>query len=158
MRNYAGFQPLAPDRGLPVDLSGGMRAKLGSWVAAGTLYGASWVSWAELDSMDLATAPDRFIGRLTWRPTSLPSTLHQQLVSDSWPSETLSVVGVPPADLRSATERVEWTTDEVMCTYEPLTVGAVLGPETHWPHVFAVMKALAGRFGDDGVRLVVAFD
>lgn len=44
-----------------------------------------------------------------------------------------------------------------MCAYEPLTVGAV-GPETHWPHVFAVMKALADRFGDDGVRLVVAFD
>jgi hypothetical protein len=39
-----------------------------------------------------------------------------------------------------------------------LTAGTVLGPETHWPHVFAVMKALADRFGDDGVRLVVAFD
>lgn len=65
---------------------------------------------------------------------------------------------MPPANLHSATQRVEWTTDEVMCTYEPLTVGAVLGSETHWPHVFAVMKALAGRFGDDGVRLVVAFD
>ncbi|MFE2663719.1 hypothetical protein [Streptomyces mirabilis] len=50
------------------------------------------------------------------------------------------------------------TTDELACTYEPLTVGAVLGHETHWPHVFAVMKALAGRLGDDGVRLVVAFD
>ncbi|MGW7404040.1 hypothetical protein ACWGI9_09910 [Streptomyces sp. NPDC054833] len=91
VRNYAGFQPLAPDRGLPVDLSSGMRAKLGPWVAAGDLYGASWVSWAELAS------PHR-------------------------------------------------------------RIGAVLGPETHWPHVFAVMKALAGRFGDDGVRLVVAFD
>jgi hypothetical protein len=53
---------------------------------------------------------------------------------------------------------VEWATDEVMCAYEPLTVGAVLGPETHWPHLFAVMRALAGRFGDDGVRPVVAFD
>ncbi|MEV0183390.1 hypothetical protein AB0I54_29455 [Streptomyces sp. NPDC050625] len=158
VRNYAGCQPLAPDRGLPVDLSSGMRANLGSWVAAGSLYGASWVSWAELASMDPATVPDRFIGRLTWRTTSLPSTPHQQLVSDSWPSETLSAVGVPPADLHGATERVEWTTGEVMCTYEPLTVGAVLGPETHWPHVFAVMNALAGRFGDDGVRLVVAFD
>jgi len=39
-----------------------------------------------------------------------------------------------------------------------LTAGTVLGPETHWPHVFAVTKALADRFGDDCVRLVVAFD
>jgi hypothetical protein len=108
--------------------------------------------------MDLATEPDHFIGRLTWRTKSRPSMMHQQLVSDSWPSEALSVVGVPPADVRGATKRVEWTTGEVMCTYEPLTAGAVLGPETHWQHVFAVMKALADRFGDDGVRLVVAFD
>jgi hypothetical protein len=46
----------------------------------------------------------------------------------------------------------------VRCTYEPLTAGVVLGEGTHWPHVFSVMKALAGRFGEDGVRLVVAFD
>ncbi|MGW7380605.1 hypothetical protein [Streptomyces sp. NPDC054794] len=120
VRNYAGFQPLAPDRGLPVDLSSGMREHLGSCVAEGSLYGASWVSWAELASMDLAA--------------------------------------VSPTDLHSVTERVERTADGGMCTYEPRTVGAVLGPGTDWPHVFAVMKALAGRFGDDGVRLVVAFD
>lgn len=65
------------------------------------------------------------------------------------------LVGPSGLDLEG---RAEWTTDEMMCTYEPLTVGAVLGPETHGPHVFAVVKALAGRFGDDGVRLVVAFD
>ncbi|MFF7532305.1 hypothetical protein ACFZB2_24870 [Streptomyces bobili] len=158
VRNYAGFPPLAPARGLPVDLSTGMRSQLDSSVAAGHLYGATWVSWAELASMNLATGPDQFTGRLTWRTKSLPSTLRQQFVSDPWPSEALSAVGVPPADLHSATGRVDWMTDEVTCTYEPLTVGAVLGPETHWPHVFAVMKALAGRFGDDGVRLVVAFD
>ncbi|MFE6177060.1 hypothetical protein [Streptomyces sp. NPDC056464] len=158
VRNYAGFQPLAPDRGLPVDLPSGMGSQLGSWVAAGDLHSASWVSWAEIASMDLVTTSDEFMGRLTWCTKSLPSTLHQQLVSDPWPPATLSAVGVPPANLHGATERVEWSTDEVMCTYEPLTLGAVLGPQTHWPHVFAVMKALAGRFGDDGVRLVVAFD
>jgi hypothetical protein len=109
-------------------------------------------------SMDLATTPDHFIGRLTWHTKSLPSLLHQQLVSDCWPPEALSAAGEPPADLHRATGRVEWTNGEVMCAYEPLTAGAVLGPATHWPHVFAVMKAMADRFGDDGVRLVVAFD
>ncbi|MET7482575.1 hypothetical protein [Streptomyces sp. NPDC005538] len=105
------------------------------WVAAmdlwsGGLSGATWVSWAELAAMD-PTAPAQFTGGLTWRTKSLPSTPCQG---------------------------VEWTIDDLMCAYEPLTAGTVLGPETHWPHVFAVMKALAGRFGDDGVRLVVAFD
>ncbi|MFJ8023911.1 hypothetical protein [Streptomyces sp. NPDC096311] len=158
VRNYAGFRPLAPGRGLPVDLSTGLRSQLGPSAVPDDLHSASWVSWAELASIDPTTTPDHFIGRLTWRPKSPPSIPHQHLVSDTWPPEVLSAVGVPPADLREATGRVEWTAGELSCTYEPLTVGAVLGHETHWPHVFAVMKALAGRFGDDGVRLVVAFD
>ncbi|MGW5093337.1 hypothetical protein ACWEQ1_01780 [Streptomyces nodosus] len=158
VNNHAGFQPLAPDRGLPLDLSRGMRSQLGPWVAANNLHSASWVRWAELASMDLATAPEHFVGRLTWDRKTLPSTLHRQLVSHPWPPEALSSVGVPPVDLHRTTERVGWTTSESVCTYEPLTIGSVLGPETHWPHVFAVMKALAGRFGDNGVRLVVAFD
>jgi hypothetical protein len=42
--------------------------------------------------------------------------------------------------------------------YASLSIGTVLGPDSQWPHVLAVMSALAGRFGPDGVRLVVAFD
>jgi hypothetical protein len=82
VRNYAGFRPLAPARGLPVDLSSAMRSQLGSCVEAGELDGATWVSWAELASIDLA-------GRLTWHTKSLPSLLHRQLVPDRWPSEAL---------------------------------------------------------------------
>jgi hypothetical protein len=47
VRNYAGFQPLAPDRGLPVDLSSGMRSQLSPWAASGDLHSATWVNWAE---------------------------------------------------------------------------------------------------------------
>ncbi|MHB9858399.1 hypothetical protein [Streptomyces sp. YIM S03343] len=158
VRNYVGFPPLAPGRGLPDDLSSGMRSQLGSWVERGEMDGASWVSWGELASLDPATGPEHFVGRVTWYQKSLPSTLHRQAVSHRWSSDFLSVVGEPPLDFRNASERVEWTTGDLVCVYEPLTAGAVLGAETHWQHVFAVMKALAGRFGDDGVRLVVAFD
>ncbi|MER5429764.1 hypothetical protein [Streptomyces sp. NPDC002588] len=68
------------------------------WVAAMDLWPLyDETDFAELASMDRATTPDHFIGRLTWCTKSLPSTLHQQLVSDSWPSEALSAVGAPPA-------------------------------------------------------------
>ena len=53
---------------------------------------------------------------------------------------------------------MKWDADGLRFEYQRLTVGNVLGAETHWPHVFAVMRALAGRFGDDAVRLVVVFD
>ncbi|KUN73953.1 hypothetical protein AQJ46_06670 [Streptomyces canus] len=158
VRNYAGFRPLAAGRGLPADLSSGMRSALGSWVGQGEMDGASWISWAELASIDPATRPADFVGRVTWHKKSQPAIQRHQLVSRPWPAEVLSTVGVPPADSDSASERVEWTTGTLVCAYKPLTVGDVLGPTTHWPHVFAVMKALADRFDDDGVRLVVAFD
>ena len=35
---------------------------------------------------------------------------------------------------------------------------SALGPGTGWEHVFAVMAALAGRYGDDSVRIVAWFD
>ncbi|MFI7419460.1 hypothetical protein [Nonomuraea sp. NPDC049684] len=40
----------------------------------------------------------------------------------------------------------------------PMTRLDVLGPGTGWAPVFGVMRALARRFGADGVRLVVWFD
>ncbi|MFD7900560.1 hypothetical protein [Streptomyces sp. NPDC059743] len=158
VRNYAGFRPLAPGRGLPPDLSSGMRTQLESSVATGDLTRASWVSWAELAALDPAATPDRFVGRLTWWEKSLPSTRHQQLVPADWPAEVLTVVGPPPADQLDAAGCLKWTTEELTCAFEPLTVGTVLGADSHWPHVFAVMEAMATRFGDAGVRLVVAFD
>ncbi|WP_406394407.1 hypothetical protein OG806_30360 [Streptomyces sp. NBC_00882] len=50
--DYAGFRPVAPGRGLPVDLSSAMRSQVESCVEAGELDGATWVSWAELASID----------------------------------------------------------------------------------------------------------
>ncbi len=111
VRNHVGFQPLAAGRGLPVDLSSGLRPHLGPSVAEGGLTDATWVSWAEIAGLD--------------------------------PLLTGGAEG--------ATEPPRRGDDR-------LTAGAVLGAGTHWPHVFAVMRAMAGRFGDDAVRLVVAFD
>lgn len=46
----------------------------------------------------------------------------------------------------------------IACAYERVTREEVLGPGTGWEHVFAVMRTLAQRFGDEGVRLVAWFD
>jgi hypothetical protein len=102
VRNQAGYRPLAAGRGLPRDVSSGLRAESEPWVAEGHLTGATWVSWAEIAALDPGSAPDHYVG--------------------------------------------------------PLTADSILGGESHWKHVFAVMKALADRFGEEAVRLVVAFD
>lgn len=101
VRNYAGFRPLAADRGLPGDLSAGLRTELGPSVAAGDMEHASWVSWAELAALDPAAIPEHHVGRLTWSARSLPSRLNQQLVPAQWPVEVREAVGPPlPAGIR----------------------------------------------------------
>ncbi|MEV5981853.1 hypothetical protein [Streptomyces sp. NPDC052114] len=158
VRNDAGYRPLAAGRGLPDDLSGRLREELASWVADGELDGATWVSWAELAGLDPDAGPDRYVGRLSWEHVSSPYLRHRRMLPARWPDEVVATVGPPPPGLDTARDHLEWQVEDLVCRYEPLAAGSILGPGTHWPHVFAVMKALAGRFGDDGVRLVVAFD
>lgn len=158
VRNDAGYRPLAADRGLPADLSGRLSADLRDAVAEGSLTGATWISWAEVAGLDPARAPEDCEGRLTWFAQAPPSTHHQRLVPAEWPPEVVAAVGPRPAGLGESEPVTEWVSGGLRCRYESLAAGAVLGAGTHWPYVFGVMKALADRFGADGVRLVVAFD
>ncbi|WBP91054.1 hypothetical protein [Kitasatospora cathayae] len=157
VRNDAGFRPLAAGRGLPADVSGRLREQLGPWVTGSETAGASWVSWAELAALDPSSGPEHYRGRLTWWVTPGSRMLHQRFVPADWPGDVLTRLGTPPQGLGDAAGLVEWTAGEYRCRYEPLTAGTVLGEGTGWPQVFAVVKALADRFGDDAVRLVVAF-
>jgi hypothetical protein len=158
VRNYAGYRPLAAGRGLPDDLSTVLREQLQPWVEDGHPTGATWISWAEIVGLDPATAPDHYVGRLTWSSLANPSPLQQQLVPAEWPPELVAAVGPRPPELEGRDHYVEWISGDLLCQYESLTAASILGPRSHWPHVFAVMKAMADRFGGDAVRLVVAFD
>ena len=51
-----------------------------------------------------------------------------------------------------------WQHGTTTFTYKEVTRNDVLGPGTGWEHVFAVMRVLAQRFGEEGVRLVAWFD
>jgi hypothetical protein len=116
------------------------------------------VTWAQLAALDPTTTPNYFVGRLTWSELSSPELLHEQLVPATWPDQVVATLGPPPPGWFPAVERLDWTAKDRQCRYQPLTAGAILGPDSHWPHVFAVMHALADRFGNQAVRLVVAFD
>ncbi|MEU0181724.1 hypothetical protein ABZ312_11130 [Streptomyces sp. NPDC006207] len=158
VRNTLGFRPLAAGRGLPEDLSGRFREGLAPWVESGAMDGAGWVTWTELAAADRAAVPEHFVGRVTWRRPSQPGPPCRCFVPAVWPPDVVAAVGPRPPELDGATHGFTWSGPAGECRYEPLTAGLVLGEGTHWPHVFAVMEALAGRFGPDGVRLVVAFD
>lgn len=155
VRDSAGFRPLAAGRGLPDELSGGLAPSLRR-ADGPELEDTTWVTWSESAALPATAAPAHLAGRLTWMRTALPHSLDQWLVPSEWPADVLAVTGPAPPGLRED-RSTEWPVPTGTCHYEPLTAGVVLGGETHWPRALAVMRAMAGRFGGGGVRLVVGF-
>jgi hypothetical protein len=133
VRNRVGWEPVAPRRGLPADVSPEIRARYDDDAAVDEAVGDStWVSWPELRDLDMSVRPEA-AGVLEVQET--PSS----------PSRRRS----PPLDRAQI--------GDLSFPVRPLSRLDVLGPGTGWEHVFAVMRALAQRFGDDDVRLVVWF-
>jgi hypothetical protein len=108
-------------------------------------------------ALDLSATPDGCVGRLRWRRSDAKHGTYQTEVGADGRWSTVSQAGVVLPGWHPGIEHMEWDADGSHFEYQRLTTGVVLGTGTDWPHVFAVMRALAGRFGDDGVRLVVGF-
>lgn len=153
VRNYAGWRPVAAARGLPMDASAQVRDDFAEF--AHDLHSPTWIAWSELDDLDMTVGPEGVIGRLTLTEGALQLSWN---LRDSWPPEVVDRFGPLPWGSTPGETFGVVEADDVVLAYQPLTRAAVLGPGTGWEHVFAVMRALAGRFGADGVRLVVYFD
>ncbi|MEU9777744.1 hypothetical protein [Streptomyces sp. NPDC047968] len=52
IRNSFGFRPLAEDRGFPDDASEGLRREFADYGGPDSVYGTTWVTWAELSAAD----------------------------------------------------------------------------------------------------------
>ncbi|MFF3668813.1 hypothetical protein [Microtetraspora malaysiensis] len=156
VRNWLSWTPVAAGRGLPADVSEPIRADYANELDA-ALQGCTWVSWAELRELDMAVRPAAR-GMLQIRPGQ-NSGVYQYRIDDQWPDEVVEQYGIPPLGA-SPVEALagRWEVAGATLEYGPVTRLDVLGPGTGWEHVFEVMRALAHRFGPDGVRLVVWFD
>ncbi|MEV6968641.1 hypothetical protein AB0M47_26350 [Hamadaea sp. NPDC051192] len=153
VRNYAGWQPIAPARGIPVDASATVREDFATFLHED--HGASWITWSELADLDMTVSPEGVHGQLTLTEACLQRTWRPR---GSWPAEILDRFGRLPWGSTPGASYGVIQAEAALLAYQPLTRAAVLGPGTGWEHVFAVMRALAGRFGGDGVRLVAYFD
>ncbi|MBC2874236.1 MULTISPECIES: hypothetical protein [Streptomyces] len=160
VRDLVGWEPVAAGRGLPPDVSPELRKEFDE--AAGldaAVHGPTWVTWAELARIDLDAAPADIRGALVLRDDRTPALEERRWVTDDWPPDVLDRLGPgPAADGPAATPFGEWRAGTTRVSYRRFTRRDAIGPGTGWEHVFAVMGALAGRFGDEHVRLVVYFD
>lgn len=154
VRNQYGFSPIAEARGLPIDVSPELCTAL---EPLADFHSMSWVSWSELLDLDLLGPFGHVVGYLAW--SSADSSLEWTRLVPSVPKlDELAFAGIrlgPELELKVSSD---WQHEGVNYRYRPMTVGTYFGDGTPWGHVFGVMRALARRFGDDGVRLVAAFD
>ncbi len=171
-RNWAGWEPIAEGRGLPTDVSETVRKDYEYLARADrAVHGSTWISWLELRDLDMTVRlPAR--GILGFGDSPGDGIWVQCRIDDQWPNELIAEYGLPPISGAPAdTPYGTWWQDEAgrhdgmlgkrktMFQYKPaISRHDVLGPGTGWEHVFAVMRTLAHRFGDEGVRLVAWFD
>jgi hypothetical protein len=160
IRNFANFRPLAEGRGLPADASDVVRAELdglSQWPEQA--FGTTWISWAELASVDWderAAAPDSRLHEYRQTDEGL------KLVGKSgWSAAFARAVGLTSGsgdESRTWPEGSEWLVDDVLYRSEVMTRRGAVPENGEWKPVWDVMAALAALHGDENVRLVVWFD
>lgn len=158
IRNWNSWEPVAEGRGLPTDVSEAVRKEYEHDAEFDRAVGRStWISWPELRDLDLTVTP---LARGVLEVNENGSGLyHCYRIEDEWPAEVVAEYGPPPlSESPVGAAYSSWQHGSTTLTYKKVTRNDVLGPGTGWEHVFAVMRTLAKRFGEEGVRLVVWFD
>ena len=159
VRNIAGWDPVVPARGLPDDVSAGVLRQFAMF--PDEWHSPTWATWGELRDIDMDAVPVGVGSRGLVTAVDFPGAGLRRLywVSDAWPASLVERFGVPPVgDGPAVAEYGEWRVGEARLRYERFTRRQAIGAGSDWEHVFRVMEALAGRFGADGVRMVVYFD
>jgi hypothetical protein len=158
--SYANFVPIAKGRDIPVDASQRVRADFGDgkWT-----HGASWVTWGQLAMVDWdeeAPYPDGRLHRYV-RTDDGALDLEGKAASDramiEHPeiSRIMEDFGSGPDQPWIWSEGAEWTIGEYVFRAERMRRREAMGDD--WWMLFDVMRTLARRHGDDGVRLVAWF-
>ncbi|MDD9379799.1 hypothetical protein M8Z33_24690 [Streptomyces sp. ZAF1911] len=142
VRNYAGFRPLAQERGLPPDVTDEVRGRYED--APDLFHSPSWIGWEELVAVD-------------WdeHALTLDARVHEYRYSVE---RGLCEVGKSFQNLDGRSEGDEWVQGGRIMRVERMTRREAVPEDGEWAPVWATMKALADAHGPEHVRLVVWFD
>jgi hypothetical protein len=153
--NYAGFEPVAAERGLPGDVA----PQTAELAARRAHFSSTWVSWAEVAAVDWsepATRPDARIHEYT-RDQASQWRLRSKAEGSA---QFARLAGMSPAQASQTRwpEGSQWLDGDVLYRAETLTRVDAVPPHGAWRPVWSVMQTLAGLHGPDNVRLVAWFD
>jgi hypothetical protein len=155
--NFAGFAPVAADRGLPADVSRRTRE-----LAAGLIppfFGLSWIGWDEIQAIDWdqpAARPDARLHQYGRDKTGAWRYAGKGATSESLAAQLARTAG--PATDGTWPAGSEWLIGQRLYRSEVLTRRDAIRPGDDWDPLWAVMSALAAVHNASNVRLVVWFD
>ena len=154
VRNFAGFEPVAPGRGLPEDASPGL---LGLQLVDSE-HGHTWVSWAELARIDWSAQAPRVDDRIHEYTLTGDGPRLVGKASDN--GRAWRAVAGEHADPKGSAypEGTEWRAGDRIWRVERLSLGDVLREDPPLRALLDTMRDLADLHGGDNVRLVVWFD
>jgi hypothetical protein len=147
VRNTANFRPIAPDRGLPHDVSEQVKKEA---TFAG-LYAHTWITWSEIRNIDWEEYPEPVVHRILVYKRTESGELVYIGINEYSPSFE-KYVGYSRGNWQ---EGEEWEFDDTVFRVERLKRKAI---RIGWEATFKVLEVLANLYGDDNVRLVVWFE
>lgn len=144
------FAPIAAERGLPPDVSDDAATEYAdiSQRIPQEIFGATWISWREIQAIDWdEPVENRIIETYNDKPGGETVYWHSQLFR----KHADAVAGTPGA----LTPGQRWAVNDHR--YEVVATRRRDALERDWALLFRLMEALAGRYGDESVRMVVWF-
>lgn len=148
VRNYAQFRPIAPERGLPADVSS--KVKQDSGRDSSHVYGYTWITWDEIKQIDW----DEESIQVDERIHMYERNQHGELVLKRTAVIEYEFAVRVGYDQRIGDQEQEWDLGDVVYRRERTKRKEV---KDLWKELFHFLETLAARFGDENVRLVVWF-
>ncbi len=148
VRNYAQFRPIAPERGLPVDVSAQVKKDAERSDGA---FGQTWISWDEIKQIDWdeeSVHVDERIHRYERNQQGELIPKGKALIEHEFAER----VGY---DQRIGDQEQEWDLGDVVYRRERMKRKDI---KANWNELFHFLATLAARYGDECVRLVVWFE
>ena len=142
-----GFKTIAPERGVPVDASGAVRADL-SAARYGDAYKHTWITWREIRDMDwdqLSALPDQDHLPHVYSRTADGRLVHEGVGAGGY------------AEWWQGKPEIFEDNGKIL-RYEHISRRKAFEQSMGWPSILTMLRALAQRYGADNVRVVVRFD
>jgi len=154
IRNHGHFRPIAPLRGIPIDVSDELRGDLKVLADAAwrdECYAYTWITWEEIKHIDWEEEAEEFDERAHVYERAEDGEL-------VWHRKGVVPNELPPQAWEVLRTGKVWEQGDEVFKLAKMKRKEVFDASDDWELLFELMEVLAKRYGDPHVRLVIWFN